>query len=320
MPIYNATKYLDRCIESIIIQTYVNLEIILIDDGSTDESGEICEIYSKKDSRIKLLRQQNEGVSSARNAGIKIASGEWIGFVDADDYIEPLMYEKLLLAAKKTNAQISACGYITTYLDGHVEKTEKKEIPVVMEGLEALEYVLKPNCLEGFLCNKLFHQSLLKNVEKPLCGELYFCEDLLFVVEAFSKSKTVTYVRRAFYHYCMQAQGAMASFNVKRETELEAKQRVLSLVESVSSRYAKYVKVSYVDSAVSMLYAVAKDGEYRQGVNKFLRRESLRYFLTYLLASSISGKRKIRSSAIIIAPRLSSLIWKVVRSQVNWSW
>ena len=95
IPVYNVCNYLDRCIQSVLTQTYKDLEIILVDDGSTDESGKLCDIYKERDERIIVIHQKNQGVSCARNAGINIASGEYIGFVDADDYIEKNMYEEL---------------------------------------------------------------------------------------------------------------------------------------------------------------------------------------------------------------------------------
>ena len=102
VPIYNVEKYIHKCIESIINQTYKNLEIILVDDGSPDNCGNICEEYAKNDSRIKVIHKENNGLSSARNAGLEICKGDYIGFVDSDDYIELNMYEVLINALKNT--------------------------------------------------------------------------------------------------------------------------------------------------------------------------------------------------------------------------
>ncbi len=115
VPIYNAEKYLDRCIQSILNQSYKDLEIILIDDGSTDSSNKICNNYQKRDNRIKFISQKNEGVSAARNRGISEATGEFIGFVDSDDYIQPNMYETLYGLINKYNCDISICGYFIEY-------------------------------------------------------------------------------------------------------------------------------------------------------------------------------------------------------------
>jgi len=320
VPVYNSAKYLIRCVKSLVHQTYNDLEIVLINDGSTDDSGRICDGFAKKDKRIKVLHQQNKGVSAARNTGLNIATGKWIGFVDSDDYVDNRMFENLLLVAQSTDAEIVVCGYVTKYLDGHEMVMAKADIPTVMSGLEALEYVLKPRCMEGFLCNKLFHQKFFNQSDKLLREDIFFCEDLLFVVEAFINSKYVAYLPNAFYHYCMQEHGAMANYGLKRETELLAKRNVLSLVKGISRKYTDYVKIGYVDSTVSMLYAVACQGEYRQGVRHYLQREASRYLMRYLVSLRVGVKRKFRSLFIIAAPRLSRLLWKNVRSRVNVNW
>ena len=111
VPIYNSENYIKKCLDSILAQTYSNLEVILIDDGSTDNSYNICKDYQKKDNRIVLLQQKNAGVSRARNHGLEVAKGEYIGFVDSDDYIEPEMYEILLNSIIESNSKIAICNY-----------------------------------------------------------------------------------------------------------------------------------------------------------------------------------------------------------------
>ena len=119
VPVYNIEAYLRKCIDSILAQTYTNLEIILVDDGSTDNSGEICNEYAAKDARIRVIHKGNGGLSSARNTGIDIATGKYIGFVDSDDYLAPDMYEKLLGAIVNNHADISVCNV------HHVDENEE---------------------------------------------------------------------------------------------------------------------------------------------------------------------------------------------------
>ena len=111
VPIYNVEKYLRRCIDSILGQTYRDLEVILVDDGSPDGCGAICDAYAEKDVRVTVIRQKNAGVSAARNAGLACARGEWIGFVDPDDFIVPNMYQEMLDAINVTGAELAVCGY-----------------------------------------------------------------------------------------------------------------------------------------------------------------------------------------------------------------
>ncbi|MEG0087047.1 MAG: glycosyltransferase, partial [Niameybacter sp.] len=111
VPVYNVEKYLPKCIESILAQSFTDFEVILIDDGATDKSGEICEEYANKDTRIKIIHKENGGLSSARNAGIELSNGNYIGFVDSDDFIHPQMYEILLREARSSNSDVVICRY-----------------------------------------------------------------------------------------------------------------------------------------------------------------------------------------------------------------
>src|SRR5690554_2626737 len=112
VPVYNMEQYIEKCIMSIFLQTYKNIEIILIDDGSTDNSGNLCDKYSVIDPRVKVIHKENGGLSSARNAGLEVAMGEYIGFVDPDDWIEPTMYETMYSNIKKNKSEICICNYI----------------------------------------------------------------------------------------------------------------------------------------------------------------------------------------------------------------
>ena len=128
VPVYKVGKYLDKCVESIVGQTYKNLEIILVDDGSPDNCPAMCDKRAERDSRIKVIHKQNGGVSSARNVGIDAAQGEFIGFVDSDDWLEPDMYDCIVKNALEYNADISRCGYFVDWSDhtSYVGSTEKK--------------------------------------------------------------------------------------------------------------------------------------------------------------------------------------------------
>ena len=115
VPIYKVEEYLQRCVDSIINQTYKNLEIILVDDGSPDSCPKMCDNFAKQDKRIKVIHKINAGVSEARNTGLEYATGDYVGFIDSDDYIHPTMYEKLLNGIKKENSDICMCRFVNVY-------------------------------------------------------------------------------------------------------------------------------------------------------------------------------------------------------------
>ena len=140
IPAYNIEDYIGRCLDSIISQTYKNLEIIVVDDGSRDHTGEILDNYAKKDRRIKVIHKENGGVSSARNKGIEAAEGDYIGFIDGDDLIESEMYKTLVDLLEEENADIAHCGYQMVFPDrvDYYHNTGKKKIQTTEEGLKDL--------------------------------------------------------------------------------------------------------------------------------------------------------------------------------------
>lgn len=169
VPIYNSEKYLNRCIDSILNQSYRNLEIILIDDGSIDNSFEVCKKYSNIDNRIKIVHKKNEGVSSARNIGLNMAKGEWISFIDSDDYIEKEMYEKLYKNALKNDAEISTCVLKYRTIEDKVINPFKgklvlDEINSSVDLMKKIYYSDFMNSLCVCMCTKLYKKYIFENL------------------------------------------------------------------------------------------------------------------------------------------------------------
>ena len=166
VPVYNVEKYLPRCIDSILNQTYKNLEIILVDDGSPDNCPAICDEYATKDSRIKVVHKKNGGLSAARNAGLKVAEGKFVGFVDSDDYIENNMYETLFFNLEKYDADMSICAVKTVDEYNH-DTTNLKEayidLPPVISNIEGISLLCQGAGIFISACNKLYKKSLFDN-------------------------------------------------------------------------------------------------------------------------------------------------------------
>lgn len=216
VPVYNVAPYLFRTIESILSQTHANIEVILVDDGSTDDTGLICDQCAAKDSRVVVIHKSNEGVSAARNDGLHAATGDYIGFVDGDDLIEKDMFEILLKNAKEHCADISVCNMDTVYVDGKVEMV--------------CEYGTKSMCAEEIVQGYFFNQSM-KAIMYSQCNKIFsrkalsgiefrpyrYCEDILFVFEAVLNSDRIYYDNRVGYHYIHRENSAMTSqFSEKR--------------------------------------------------------------------------------------------------------
>ena len=200
VPIFQVEKYLDKCISSIISQTYHNLEIILVDDGSTDNCSQICEKYKELDNRIKVIHKQNGGLSQARNVGLEIATGDFIGFVDSDDWIEPNMYETLISTLFEMNADIAVCGYQDEYEGINSilhDITSFKRNQYTPE--EALRKILKGKSFISIMVwNKLYKKAVLADISFPE-GKIY--EDNLWTPLVIGNAKTIASINYPLYHY-----------------------------------------------------------------------------------------------------------------------
>lgn len=180
VPVYNAEKYLDRCLESIVGQTLEDIEIVLVNDGSTDESLALCREWEKKDHRIKVITKENGGLSSARNAGVAVASAPYVGFVDSDDFIEPDMYERLLTALRNESADMSACGLRSCY-SNYIAERPNTGISC-LSNVEAMKEMISHHSL--YVCSvvKLYPTKLVR--EHPF-QEGVTSEDVFFIADIF---------------------------------------------------------------------------------------------------------------------------------------
>lgn len=208
VPAYNIAEYLPRCLDSILNQTYSNLEVIVISDGSTDGTNEIIKKYADKDSRIVPVYKKNSGVSDTRNKGLSIAKGDYIGFVDGDDYIEPEMYEVLLKNALDNDADISHCGYQMVFPSrvDYYYNTGKK---VIQNNKKGIRDLLVGDYVEPSPCIKIFRKNVLDNLRMP--ENIRINEDILFNFYAFCNSNKSIYEDKPFYHYILRSNSAATS-------------------------------------------------------------------------------------------------------------
>jgi glycosyltransferase involved in cell wall biosynthesis len=304
--------------DSILTQTYHKLEILLIDDGSTDLSGAVCDEYAKQDSRVKVIHKENAGVSSARNVGLDMAQGEWIGFVDPDDWIEPDMFEVLCQTAMETSALITACGYIKHCPDGWIDERICFEIPTIVPLSETLSYVLRDSYFEGFVWNKLFNRTFIQNEMILFEHHLYTCQDIVFVTELVVKGATIAYASKILYHYIMREGSNTKSFNTKRLTELDAWGQVIKQVSPVGDTWVKLAQFRYTASAIGLLHsAVSYSG--KPYIPK-LKKEARRYARQYFFTREIGFRLKLRGLAIMLFPKTSYRFWQLIKRIFRITW
>lgn len=244
VPIYNIAAYLDQCIESILGQTYTDLEIILVDDGSTDGCYQICEEYRQKDSRIVLVHKENGGLVSARKAGLRVASGEYIAWVDGDDWIEPDMYERMYGELIRQNADVVMCGrYEDTgkagkevfhgVLEGRYGKQElmRHIYPKMIAGGEFFEWKIFPS-----LWDKLFHREMMERFLPEVDERITMGEDAACVYPALLHADSIYVMRECLYHY-RQTTSSMVKTVQDHEKEREQLGVLYSSVNRVFEKY-----------------------------------------------------------------------------------
>lgn len=236
VPVYNIAEYLPRSLDSILSQTHKNIEVIVIDDGSSDGSGDIIREYEKKDSRVKGIFKENSGVSDTRNAGIELATGDYMSFVDGDDYIEPDMLEYLLENALKYGADISHCGYQMVF-PSRVDYYYNTGKLMVQDNRQGISDLIKGELVEPGIWNKLYKREVIGDVRMP--SDIRINEDYLFNVEVFLNSEKSVFEDKPFYHYILRENSAATSALSEKKLfdGITVRERILKIFENDEEMY-----------------------------------------------------------------------------------
>ena len=319
VPIYNVEKYLKRCIDSIINQTYKKLEIILVDDGSKDNSGKICDKYAKKDIRIKVIHKKNEGVSEARNVGLKVSTGEYIGFVDADDYIEPNMYEEMSDNLKENNADIVICDYNTN--DREKQRKTKQEknhkytnnIEIISKD-EACNKLFFDYSCRGFLWNKLYKRDILCNAGKIILFDknIKILEDLVYNYIIFQNANKIVYNHHPFYNYIQREDSVLNSgYSMANMTSRMALGKLIKIVKNEKIR--DNLKREYLREISCICAYLAKNNLMDQETIDKLKKEKKKYKAEILNSKYLTISQKIKTTMWYYFPKILYNIYKLNR-------
>ena len=310
VPVYKVENYLDKCVESILNQTEKGFELILVDDGSPDNCPKICDKYLLKDSRVKVVHKENGGLSDARNAGIKEAIGEWLSFIDSDDFIAPDMIENLLSNAENENADIAICDAVL-FKDGEnpsfTDSTEKK----VMDSIGAQGKMINERLFSVNTWNKIYKKSLFDDIVFPK-GRLY--EDLATTYKLFDKSKKVVYINGKKYAYLQRATSIMGQTGYKMKADK------VEIVAEMIDYYKNNGKIDnffhgIMDYLLNDIYKMASKGNL---VSSIEYREKLKelYFSNIDRIKSnknISKKSKSILKLAVKSPKLLQFLYSKVR-------
>ena len=309
VPAYNIEEHIGRCLESICRQTYKTLEIIVINDGSTDATGAVIEKYANLDSRIVSIYKENGGVTSARLEGIKRATGEFIGFVDGDDEIESNMYERLFYNAQKYNAHISHCGYQMHFADGRVHYFHNTGLLAKQDKTTALRELLSGSMIEPGLCNKLFHKNLLHSLlqDTVIDTSIKINEDLLMNFYLFSAAETSIFEDWCPYHYIVRDGSASRSkLNLNKIYDpINVKSIIMSVAEDAIQKDAKR---AYINTCINtyhmLLSATVEYSKDVQKIRKLLKQEKKSF-------AFLSKKRALMAWLITFVPILYKPIYRI---------
>ncbi len=306
VPVYNVAEDLPRCLDSILAQSYLNIELIAVDDGSSDESGTILDKYAQLHPNIHVIHQENGGVTSARLRGVEEASGEWIGFVDGDDEIEPDMYERLLRNAMEYGAEISHCGYQMIFADGRVNYFHNTKVLEKQDRTTALRELLSGERVEPGLCNKLFHRSLFAGLSMPT--DIKINEDLLMNYYLFSNAEQTVFDDWCPYHYIVRSTSAS---RVKlNDNKIYDPIRVKEIIlESASDEVRPDAQRAFVNTCVYSYCSLVQEKGKRVWQAKKDLRDKLKN--CYNWCQMLPERTKLLAKLIINAPGLLHVAYPI---------
>ena len=301
VPVYKVEQYIHRCVDSILEQTFSDIQVILVDDGSPDICGEICEEYARRDGRIRVIHKENGGLSDARNAGIPCAEGKYIIFIDSDDYIGEDMLEYLYTNITEADADMATCGCIDVYSD----RTEpQKEEPVfVCSGEEAFRYILRGHTIRGEIWNKLIRKSLVENLRFPK-GRLY--EDIYYTADLMQRVRKVSVGTKPEYYYLHRADSITGkAYRPQVFDIIDGYTKNYQVVKKAFPSLEKEAQCLWIWSRfVVMDKMMMQDGYRKIEGYKELKRFLKRHLFVILTNPYFQGGRKISVLVLFFSERL----------------
>lgn len=316
IPAYNVELYLERCIQSVLQQTYPYLEVILIDDGSTDKTGLICDSLAKLDGRVRVIHQSNGGLSVARNTGIDRATGDWIAFLDSDDWIDPEMYEELLNLAKEHDADIASCNTRQAYQDGGFSQKPDIGDVLVLETDRIIAGLRSQDVVRFEVWNKLWRRELIGDVRFKK-GQV--CEDIYFDRTLFLKANKMVHVNKAMHNYLVARPGNTNS--AFRPAKMEGVKELHAFVD-VLSKAGKQDLASgisaYASEFVITLYLSAMGAKAERCFKDNLKKE-YRFFRKMAWGSGYENKKALIlfSLSPLLYQRILQLKEQNIRNKVD---
>lgn len=295
IPVYNVQDYLARCVDSVLCQSYKDLEIILVDDGSTDHSGALCDDYASRDSRIKVIHKSNGGLSDARNAGLDVMTGDYVTFIDADDYVHPYFVELLLRGLHESGSQIAVCRW-QELNDGEEHKSVDTQYldTVTFTRDEAINSIFYQQDLNHSACSRIFKAEIFKDLRFPV-GVLY--EDLAIIYPVLSKVEKVALIQPAMYYYMHREGSIITTMTLQRTHVLDHLEALEAQLEEEAPQYLPAVRSRHMSACFNMLRLMPANDPQWQPTKERCWDYVKKMRLSCLKDSNVRSKNKIASLA-----------------------
>lgn len=312
VPIYKVEAYLKNCVDSILRQTYSELEIILVDDGSPDNCGQICDDYAEQDERVRVIHKKNGGLSDARNAGIDIAKGKYIAFIDSDDYVAEDYVEVLLQSILSEKADISICRLKATSILNEDSKRKENDSVAVYSSIEALEKMLYAREISTSACSKLFRIELFEKIRFPL-GK--YSEDLFTIYKTMLKAnKIVSIGREAYFYYTRPGSITNEQFGLRHLDTLEALQAIRKDVVNNYPELLPAYKNQMIEAMARLLKMNIPEEYY---IENGLWDEIKKYRIAVMLDRKASKRVRAYAVLMFMGPQFTGTI---MRKYYEYKW
>lgn len=308
--IYNTEKYIDKCIKSLLNQSHENLEIFLINDGSNDKCEEICLKYASQDNRVTLINKENGGQASARNIALELATGDWVGFVDSDDWVDEDMYKFLLSSAISENSDIIECGWKKIDINGRIEFETQAENQIIDRDKALFDLVCGDNkIVNTSVCNKLFKRSCVRNIRFP---EVRAYEDDEFIHKAVWNTKLISIKGDTKYNYLTRPNSTMTSkFNLNKLALVEVQRNICEFLKEINSNYYYKAQKTLCSKQFYMISCLLKNSfepKYKSIANE-IENSILKSYSSYI-NNPIMGKNKLVLKLLKFFPIAGRIIIK----------
>lgn len=314
IPVYNVEPYLTRCVESVLDQTFTDFEVILVDDGSTDASGQLCDAFAEADNRVRAYHKPNGGLSDARNFGVDRAEADLITFVDSDDYISSDYLQRLWTLKESTGADITIVGIAVVWWNGNIQKrpSSDSDNPLILERDAALEAMFYGRPFNVSACAKLYRKAVVVKHPFPV-GEIY--EDLLTIYKYVQECDSVAYDEKPGYYYCQRNGGTMLAENIDDcyWKALDQTYKIYLQFQGENERIAKAVRCRYLTLSISYMEYVRKGTEQNKSDFRGLKASMKKVVkMDVLFDPLVNRKLKIKYLTVCLGYHPMCLLWRLI--------